>query len=97
WGHAGLGHVPRPQKNVFENKFSRVYSRPNCRRAVLPSDLARSQRKSDQQKQGLMMTKVISRPWLRGQDSNLRPRGYEPRELPLLHTAITFLRLECLT
>lgn len=32
--------------------------------------------------------------WLRGQDSNLRPRGYEPRELPLLHPAI-FIR-QCL-
>lgn len=26
--------------------------------------------------------------WLRDQDSNLGPRGYEPRELPLLHPAI---------
>jgi hypothetical protein len=25
--------------------------------------------------------------WLRDQDSNLGPRGYEPRELPLLHPA----------
>jgi hypothetical protein len=26
----GLGHLWRPRKNIFENKFSRVYSRPNC-------------------------------------------------------------------
>ena len=29
--------------------------------------------------------------WLRDQDSNLGPRGYEPRELPLLHPAISSL------
>ena len=30
---------------------------------------------------------VIFLLWLRDQDSNLGPRGYEPRELPLLHPA----------
>ncbi len=28
--------------------------------------------------------------WWRGQDSNLRPLGYEPNELPLLHPAMFF-------
>jgi len=28
---------------------------------------------------------------LRGQDSNLRPLGYEPNELPLLHPAMYFI------
>ena len=28
--------------------------------------------------------------WWRGQDSNLRPLGYEPNELPLLHPAPIF-------
>ena len=28
--------------------------------------------------------------WLRGKDSNLRPSGYEPDELPLLHPAKAF-------
>jgi hypothetical protein len=28
---------------------------------------------------------------LRGQDSNLRPPGYEPDELPLLYPALTLL------
>ena len=29
-------------------------------------------------------------PWLRRPDSNRRPLGYEPNELPLLHSAISF-------
>ena len=32
--------------------------------------------------------------WLRGQDSNLRPLGYEPNELPLLHPATKLLGCE---
>ena len=31
--------------------------------------------------------------WLRGQDSNLRPLGYEPNELPLLHPAALRYRI----
>ncbi len=31
--------------------------------------------------------RFIANSWLRGQDSNLRPLGYEPNELPLLHPA----------
>ena len=34
--------------------------------------------------------------WLRGKDSNQRPSGYEPDELPLLHPAIYVRSLECL-
>ena len=30
--------------------------------------------------------------WLRGTDSNRRPSGYEPDELPLLHPAQRFYR-----
>src|SRR5205814_4281943 len=31
---------------------------------------------------------LFSRPRLRGKDLNLRPLGYEPNELPLLHPAM---------
>ncbi len=34
---AGLGHLWRPHKNVSENKFSRVYCRPNCHRQFSPA------------------------------------------------------------
>jgi hypothetical protein len=39
---------------------------------------------------GLLHTRPY---WLREPDSNRRPRGYEPRELPLLHPAIIGGRL----
>src|SRR5690606_8458217 len=35
----------------------------------------------------LLATRVSHSNWLRGTDLNRRPRGYEPRELPLLHPA----------
>ena len=31
---------------------------------------------------------LLSLDWWREEDSNLRPLGYEPNELPLLHPAI---------
>jgi hypothetical protein len=31
---------------------------------------------------GSAESEVLQEKWLRGKDSNLRPRGYEPRELP---------------
>ena len=31
--------------------------------------------------------RFIANSWLRGADSNRRPLGYEPNELPLLHPA----------
>ena len=34
---------------------------------------------------------LVSGPELRGKDLNLRPLGYEPNELPLLHPAIQVL------
>lgn len=46
---------------------------------VLEPSLGQNQRKSP--------TFVGLFLWLRDQDSNLGPRGYEPRELPLLHPA----------
>src|SRR5262249_54844901 len=33
-----------------------------------------------------------NRSWLRGEDSNLRPHGYEPCELPLLYPASSGVR-----
>ena len=36
----------------------------------------------------IFMTQPLSVFWWREEDSNLRPLGYEPNELPLLHPAI---------
>ena len=38
--------------------------------------------------------RFIANSWLRGQDSNLRPLGYEPNELPLLHPAMSVFYTE---
>ena len=40
-------------------------------------------------KKRLSLQKETAFEWLRRQDSNLRPLGYEPNELPLLHSAIS--------
>ncbi len=55
---------------------------PNSYRLLSPigSNLAAQTKTKTRHKVGHLF-------WLRGQDSNLRPRGYEPRELPLLHPA----------
>lgn len=53
---------------------------PRLRRTVLV--LADKPRKKD-------YLSAILFSWLRDQDSNLGPHGYEPCELPLLHPAIT--------
>jgi hypothetical protein len=59
------------------------YAPPN----LFGSNLALKTKTKTRHKVGLLF-------WLRGQDSNLRPRGYEPRELPLLHPALSEVQLK---
>lgn len=42
--------------------------------------------------QGGVLTTLPLDLWLRRQESNLWPLGYEPNELPLLYSAIKFIR-----
>ena len=78
------GLRPSPLTNA-RNKFLRLCSlRRTCDYCRLTPSSRRTESAHGQNKNPTGVGLLF---WLRGQDSNLRPRGYEPRELPLLHPA----------
>lgn len=83
----GLGHVPRPQNFTIGNKLPSEGFLANSPRlfSFRTSRDHRVEAWPQQRKKSQQTLRLFS--WLRDQDSNLGPRGYEPRELPLLHPA----------
>ena len=60
--------------NIFNSQIPRVGLEP-------------TRRKAPGSKPGVSTSSTTSAELLRGQESNLRPPGYEPSEIPLLHPA----------
>ena len=51
-------------------------------------------RSADFKSAGLNHSPILPRTLLRGEESNLRPQGYEPCKLPLLYPTIVFVPKE---
>src|SRR5204862_5013176 len=76
----GPANRPRPHGGCPENRTRHAHRRRFYRPARSP-DLATPQRFGETD-------------WLQRTESNDLPRGYEPRELPMLHAASKVARLE---